>query len=100
MSKEDLNLIFIGNKDNPKYKHNVKWNNLEISDNLYESDVIQIIYDEDGKMISTIKMRLENISIFRETDWPQIIPFLKDRMINLDEFWCDHKDSFEIFKEL
>ena len=57
-------------------------------------------YDEDGKMISTIKMRLENISIFRETDWPQIIPFLKDRMINLDEFWCDHKDSFEIFKEL
>ena len=57
-------------------------------------------YDKDGKMISTIKMRLENISIFRETDWPQIIPFLKDRMINLDEFWCDHKDSFEIFKEL
>ena len=57
-------------------------------------------YDEDGKMISTIKMRLENISIFRETDWPQIIPFLKYRMINLDEFWCDHKDSFEIFKEL
>ncbi len=57
-------------------------------------------YDEDGKMISTIKIRLENISIFRETDWPQIIPFLKDRMINLDEFWCDHKDSFEIFKEL
>ena len=57
-------------------------------------------YDEDGKMISTIKMRLENISIFRETDWPQIIPFLKDRMINLDEFWCDHKESFEIFKEL
>lgn len=50
MSKEDLNLIFIGNKDNPKYKHNVKWNNLEISDNLYESDVIQIIYDEDGKI--------------------------------------------------
>ncbi|MFV0140585.1 DUF4268 domain-containing protein [Empedobacter falsenii] len=56
--------------------------------------------DHDGKTISTIKMRLENVSIFRESDWPQIIPFLKNRMINLDEFWCDHKDSFEIFKEL
>ena len=57
-------------------------------------------YDDDGKQIATIKTRLENVSIFRDTDWPQIIPFLKDRMINLDEFWCDHKDSFEIFKEL
>ena len=57
-------------------------------------------YDEDGKMISTIKMRLENISIFRETDWRQNIPFLKDRLFNLDQFWCDHKDSFVIFKDL
>ena len=57
-------------------------------------------YDEEGKQIATIKTRLENVSIFRETDWAQIIPFLKDRMINLDEFWCDHKDSFDIFKEL
>ena len=57
-------------------------------------------YDDDGKQIATIKTRLENVSIFRDTDWLQIIPFLKDRMINLDEFWCDHKESFEIFKEL
>lgn len=48
MSKEDLNLIFVGNRDNPEYKHNVKWYNLEISDNLYESDVMQIIHNEDG----------------------------------------------------
>jgi len=57
-------------------------------------------YDEEGKNISTIKIRLDNISIFRETDWPEIISFLKSKMINLDEFWCDHKDSFEIFKNL
>ncbi|WP_313376008.1 DUF4268 domain-containing protein [Chishuiella sp.] len=57
-------------------------------------------YDEEGKNISTIKIRLDNISIFRETDWPGIISFLKSKMINLDEFWCDHKDSFEIFKNL
>ncbi|QTV05106.1 DUF4268 domain-containing protein [Faecalibacter bovis] len=55
-------------------------------------------FDDDGKEISTIKIRLENVSIFRDTDWPTIITFLKERMINLDEFWCDHKESFEIFK--
>ncbi len=57
-------------------------------------------YDEDGKEISTIKITLDQISIFRETDWPIIISFLKQRMINLDEFWCDHQESFELFKEL
>ncbi len=57
-------------------------------------------YDDDGKQIGTIKTRLENVSIFREADWPQIIPFLKDRMINLDQFWCDHKESFDMFKGL
>lgn len=55
-------------------------------------------FDDDGKEISTIKIRLENVSIFRDSDWPTIITFLKERMINLDEFWCDHKESFEIFK--
>lgn len=55
-------------------------------------------YDEDGKEISTIKIKLENVSIFRDEDWPSIISFLKERIVNLDEFWVDHKDSFEIFK--
>ncbi|MBO6213532.1 protein of unknown function [Algoriella xinjiangensis] len=57
-------------------------------------------YDEQGKQIATIKTRLENVSIFRESDWPELISFLKQRMINLDEFWCDHKESFDMFKEL
>lgn len=55
-------------------------------------------YDEDGKEISTIKITLENVSIFRDSDWPAIITFLKERIKNLDEFWIDHKESFEIFK--
>ncbi len=55
-------------------------------------------FDEDGKAISTIKIRLDGVSIFRDSDWPTIISFLKEKMINLDEFWIDHKDSFEIFK--
>lgn len=55
-------------------------------------------FDEDGKEISTIRIKLENVSIFRDADWPEIITFLKERIKNLDEFWIDHKDSFEIFK--
>lgn len=50
---KDLSIISVGymSKDMEfvyEYKHIVKWNNLEISDNLYESDVMQIIHNEDG----------------------------------------------------
>lgn len=56
-------------------------------------------YTSEGKPISTINLKLENVSIFRESDWPTIITFLKENMMNLDTFWNDHKDSFEIFKQ-
>jgi len=56
------------------------------------------IYDEHGRRISKIETRLENLSIFRESDWPEIIRFLKTNLLKLDEFWNDAKDSFEIFK--
>lgn len=55
-------------------------------------------FDEEGKEISTIRIRLDQVSIYRESDWPEIISFLKERMIHLDEFWVDHKESFELFK--
>jgi len=55
-------------------------------------------YDETGKQISKIELKLENVTIFRETDWPEIITFLKTNLLKLDEFWNDVKDSFEIFK--
>jgi len=56
------------------------------------------IYDPQGNRISKIEIRLENVSIFRENDWPAIIRFLKDNLLRLDEFWNDTKESFEIFK--
>jgi len=55
-------------------------------------------YDDYGRRISKIELRMENLSIFREADWPEIITFLKINLLNLDEFWNDVKDSFEIFK--
>lgn len=56
------------------------------------------LYDSHGKIISVIELKLENVSVFRESDWPQIINFFKSNLIKLDEFWSDVKDSFEIFK--
>lgn len=55
-------------------------------------------YYESGRIISKIELTKENISIFRESDWPEIITFLKTNLINLDEFWENVKDNFEIFK--
>lgn len=55
-------------------------------------------YDPQGKIISSIKIKMGGVSIFRESDWINIINFLKTNLIKLDEFWNDVKESFEIFK--
>lgn len=55
-------------------------------------------FDEFGQPMAMIELKLENVSVFRETDWPEIIQFLKNNLLKLDEFWCDTKDIFDIFK--
>lgn len=55
-------------------------------------------HDENGKILSSIELKLEKVSIFRESDWPEIISFLKNNLLKLDEFWNDVKDSFEMFR--
>lgn len=55
-------------------------------------------YDTTGKRISKIELTLERVSVFKEEDWPKIIPFFKENLMKLDEFWNDVKDVFEIFK--
>lgn len=48
--------------------------------------------------ISQVYTSLDGVNIFRESDWPQIISFLKPRLISLDEFWSMAKDHFEPLK--
>lgn len=55
-------------------------------------------YDDTGLRISKIEKRIEKVSIFREEDWPEIISFLKENLLLLDEFWNDVRDIFEVFK--
>ena len=48
--------------------------------------------------ISQVYTTLPDVNIFRESDWPQIISFLKPRLIALDEFWSMAKYHFEPLK--
>lgn len=51
--------------------------------------------DEYGKVISKIGTELKGVNIFDKNTWPDIISFLKPRIIALDELWNDIKDAFE-----
>jgi hypothetical protein len=51
---------------------------------------------EHGKEISTIFAELKKTNIYRETEWPTIISFLKQHIIALDIFWKEYKVAFEI----
>ena len=52
--------------------------------------------DESNKTVSRIYTLLAGVNIFKKEDWPQIISFLKPRIIALDNFWNDVKDGFEM----
>lgn len=52
-------------------------------------------HDEDGNIVSNINKTLKHVNIYTEADWPEIISFLKPRIIALDEFWVKVKDGFD-----
>ncbi|ACU63040.1 DUF4268 domain-containing protein [Chitinophaga pinensis] len=51
--------------------------------------------DEYGRDISKISKQLDNISVLRSEDWPDIISFFKPRILALDEFWSMARYAFE-----
>ena len=46
--------------------------------------------------VSTITVKLKNVNIFRQDNWPTIIAFLKQHIIGLDAFWAEYKAAFEL----
>lgn len=56
------------------------------------------VSDENGKTVTRIYKKLDQVSIFKKEDWPALISFFKPRIIALDEFWNDAKYSFDLFK--
>jgi hypothetical protein len=51
--------------------------------------------DEYGKIISVISSEIQQVNVYDRDSWPQIISFLKPRIMALDEFWNNVKDAFE-----
>ncbi|MBC6493114.1 DUF4268 domain-containing protein [Flavihumibacter stibioxidans] len=51
--------------------------------------------DEYGKKLSRIFVRLNQVSVLNQQDWPAIISFLKPRLVALDAFWSMARDQFE-----
>lgn len=58
----------------------------------YEKESI----NQFDKKLSLIYVELIQINIYRNTDWPTIISFLKQHIIALDFFWSQYKVAFEM----
>lgn len=54
--------------------------------------------DEHGRTISRISCEQAGISVLRKTDWPQLVSFLKPRIIALDAFWSEARYFFEALR--
>lgn len=52
-------------------------------------------YTETTEAGTVVAMQLNGVNIFRETDWPAVISFLKESIMNLDRFWQEFKPAFE-----
>lgn len=55
-------------------------------------------YDDRGQVVSRVVALLENVSVFRKDDWPEMIAFFKPRLIALDAFWSGAKYAFEALR--
>ena len=51
--------------------------------------------DAQGKAVSRIYKAMDGVNVFDRNSWPEIISFLKPRILALDEVWNDIKDAFE-----
>ena len=55
-------------------------------------------YDEtltDGRKISLVEWKNDHLNIFRRDDWPEIISFLKEKIMVMDRFWTANKEVLE-----
>lgn len=57
------------------------------------------ISDEHGKPVCRLADQLNGVSILNESDWPEIISFLKPRLVALDSFWSMVKPQFDEFNQ-
>ncbi|HEY0740598.1 MAG TPA: DUF4268 domain-containing protein [Chryseosolibacter sp.] len=56
------------------------------------------VVGNDGKVTSRIYKEIQDVSIFKKEDWPELISFFKPRIIALDSFWEDARYAFEALR--
>jgi hypothetical protein len=56
-----------------------------------------LVTNEFGHPVSRIEKVLKESDVMNEENWPEIISFLKPRIIGLDDFWDRVKPGFENF---
>jgi hypothetical protein len=56
-----------------------------------------LVTNEFGHPVSRIEKVLKESDVMNEEYWPEIISFLKPRIIGLDDFWDRVKPGFENF---
>lgn len=54
-------------------------------------------YKEDGRQICRVEARFEGGSLYDKSTWPDLLGFLKSKLLAFDRFWAQ---CFDIFKEL
>lgn len=55
-------------------------------------------YGPESQPCSRVVIHLEDVSVFRQSDWPALISFFKEQMIGLDAFWAEAKYAFEALR--
>tara|TARA_B110000459_G_C16582625_1_gene482073 strand:+ start:1363 stop:1827 length:465 start_codon:yes stop_codon:yes gene_type:complete len=58
----------------------------------FPADWIEQIEDTDGREISRIQWESNEWSLYNEKDWRKIYNFLKERLIEFDQFYQEYKE--------
>jgi hypothetical protein len=53
---------------------------------------------DGGKVVTRIYKEISGVSVFSKDHWPELISFFKQRIIALDSFWENARNSFEGLK--
>lgn len=58
----------------------------------WETQWVEDYQTKEGLTISRILWESEPLNFYKDEDWPKIMEFLKDRLIEFDEFYQEFKD--------
>ena len=61
-----------------------------------ETVILENEWNESNKQVHQFLTNLDNVSVFRESDWPAIISFFKKNLLAFDVFWCENKDFISL----